>query len=285
MFLRSLTLVLALLCASCTASNLVAKPSSAGERAIPDIATLMHEVEAHQKQLDLVREDYTYHEKMQRDELDGNGQVKKSETFENEVFFVNTHRIERRVKKDGRPLTPDEEKKVQESVTKEIERALKTPAHTSMHGDSEISVSRLLTIMKVANPRRISLNGRDTIAFDFTGDPHAKTHGMAEDFSKKIGGTLWVDEKDREVSRMEVHVDDNFRVGGGLVASIQKGTTFKFEQAPVNHELWLPTAAEIHLGARVLLFKGYREDIHVRNSDYQKFHAEAIQQSGAMTHP
>ncbi len=154
-----------------------------------------------------------------------------------------------------------------------------------MHGDSEISVSRLLAIMKVSNPRRISLNGRDTIAFDFTGDPHAKTHGMAEDFSKKIGGTLWVDEKDREVSRMEVHVDDNFHVGGGLVASIQKGTTFKFEQALVNHELWLPTAAEIHLGARVLLFKGYREDIHVRNSDYQKFHAEAIQQPGAMTHP
>ncbi len=285
MLIRPLAVAVALLAAAGSAPSLCAESAGAAQRPIPDIASLMHEVEAHQKQLDTVREDYTYHEKLQRDELDGNERVKKSETVENEVFFVNTHRIERRVKKDGRPLTPDEEKKVQESVTKEIEKAQKTPAHTSMHGDSELTVSRLLAIMKVSNPRRVSLNGRDTIAFDFSGDPHAKTHGMAEDFSKKIGGTLWVDEQDREVSRMEVHVDDNFRVGGGLVASIQKGTTFKFEQAMVNHELWLPTAAEIHLGARVLLFKGYREDIHVRNSDYQKFHAEAIQQPGAMTHP
>jgi hypothetical protein len=245
----------------------------------------MHEVEAHQKQLDKVREDYTYHEIVQSDELDGNGRVKKSETTENEVFFVNTHRIQRKVKKNGTSLSPGDEKKEQEDVTKQIEKAQKIPPHTSMHGDSEVSVSRLLAIMKVSNPRRVSLKGRDTIAFDFTGDPQAKTHGMAEDFSKKIGGTLWVDEQDREVSRMEVHVDDNFHIGGGLVASIQKGSTFVFEQALINQELWLPTTAEVHLGARVLLLKGVHENLHIRNDEYKKFHAEAVEQPGAALHP
>jgi hypothetical protein len=154
-----------------------------------------------------------------------------------------------------------------------------------MHGDSEVSVTRLLGIMKVSNPRRISMNGRDTISFDFVGDPRAKTHGIAEDASKKLAGTIWVDEHDREVSRLDVHFDDNFHIGAGLLASIQKGSTFTFEQALINHELWLPTAAEIHLGARVLLLKGYHENLHIRNSDYKKFHAEAIQAPGATLHP
>ncbi len=95
MLIRPLAIALALLAAASSASSLCAESTVTVQRPIPDIASLMHEVEAHQKQLDVVREDYTYHEKLQRDELDGNGQVKKSETFENEVFFVNTHRIER----------------------------------------------------------------------------------------------------------------------------------------------------------------------------------------------
>jgi hypothetical protein len=285
---RPVAIVLIFVASIFMAGSLVkAQPSasSAEVHPIPDIPTLMHEVETHQKELDKVREDYTYRESVQSDELDGSGKVKKTETEENEVFYVNTHRIQRRVKKNGKPLTDEEEKKEQESVTKQIEKAQKTPPHTSMHGDSEVSVSRLLTIMKVSNPRRVALNGRETIAFDFTGDPHAKTHGMAEDFSKKIGGTLWVDEKDREVSRMEVHVDDNFHVGGGLVASIQKGSSFVFEQALINQELWLPTAAEVHIGARVLLLKGYHENLHIRNGEYKKFHAEAEQQIGATAKP
>jgi hypothetical protein len=273
---------------SLSAALMLAHPQAtraAEERPLPDISTLMHEVEAHQKELDKVREDYTYRESVQTDELDGNGRLKKTETEENEVFFVNTHRIQRTVAKNGKPLNTDEEKKEQESVTKQVEKAQKTPPHTSMHGDSEVSVTRLLGIMKVSNPRRISMNGRDTITFDFVGDPHAKTHGIAEDASKKLAGTIWVDEHDREVSRLDVHFDDNFHIGAGLLASIQKGSTFTFEQALINHELWLPTAAEIHLGARVLLLKGYHENLHIRNSDYKKFHAEAIQAPGATLHP
>ena len=139
--------------------------------------------------------------------------------------------------------------------------------------------------MKVSNPRRVLLNGRDTIAFDFVGDPHAQTHGMAEDASKKLAGTLWVDEKDREVARLSVHFDDNFHLGGGLVANVQKGSSFEFEQALVNNELWLPTGGDVHLTARVLLVKGYRQNMHFKDSDYQRFHADATQQPGATVQP
>ncbi len=196
---------------------------------------------------------------------------------------MNSHHIERLVKKNGKDLSPDEQKKEQEKVEKEVEKATKLDPNKSLNYD-EISVSRILAIMKVSNPRRVSLNGRDTIAFDFIGDPHAQTHGLAEDASKKLAGTVWVDEKDREVAKLTVHFDDNFHVGGGLLANVQAGSSFQFEQAKINNELWLPTAGEAHLQARVLLVKGFRQNLRFQDSDFQRFHTEANQQPGVTVH-
>jgi hypothetical protein len=259
-------------------------PAKSADAPIPDIPTLMLQVQAHQRELDKIRENYTYREFIQTDDLDSDGHVKKTETEEDEVFFVNSHHIRRQVKKNGKDLTPEEQKKEQEHVTKDVEKATKLEPGKSLEG-GEISITRILAIMKVSNPRRVLLNGRDTIAFDFVGDPHAQTHGMAEDASKKLAGTLWVDEKDREVARLSVHFDDNFHLGGGLVANVQKGSSFEFEQALVNNELWLPTGGDVHLTARVLLVKGYRQNMHFKDSDYQRFHADATQQPGATVQP
>src|SRR5271163_886184 len=259
-----------------------AKPSAAGAP-IPDIPTVMLQVQAHQRELDKVKENYTFREIQQTDDLDSSGRVKKTETEENEIFFVNGHHIERMVKKNGKDLSPDEQKKEQERVTKEVEKAQKLPPGKSMEG-GEVSITRILAIMKVSNPRRVSLNGRDTIVFDFVGDPHAQTHGLAEDASKKLAGTLWIDERDREVVKLTVHFDENFHVGGGLVANVQAGSSFQFEQAKVNNEIWLPTGGEAHLQARVLLVKGYRQNLRFQDSDFQRFHAEASQQVGATVH-
>ncbi len=282
---RKLTMTLVLFGLACLligrplAGQQALKPSTESTT-IPDIPALMLQVQAHQRELDKVRENYTFRELMQTDDVDSDGKVKKTEIEEYEVFFVNSHHIQRLVKKGGKELSADEQKKEQERVAKQVEKATKLEPGKSLEG-GEISITRILAIMKVSNARRVSLNGRDTISFDFVGDPHAQTHGIAEDASKKMAGTLWVDEKDREVARLTVHFEDNFRVGGGLVATVQKGSSFEFVQAPINRELWLPTSGEAHLTARVLLVKGYRQNIRFHDSDYQRFHADASQQPGA----
>jgi hypothetical protein len=283
--LRTLTLAFCFGSRLLSAQQHPAKPAAATAASvpIPDIPTLMQQVQAHQKQLDKIRENYTFRELVQTDDLDSSGKVKKTETQESEIFFVNGHHIERLVKKNGKDLTDDEQKKEQERVMKEVDKATKIQPGKSMDGD-EISVGRILEIVKVSNPRRVSLNGRDTIAFDFVGDPHAKAHGIAEDASKKVAGTVWIDEKDREVARLDVHFDDNFHVGAGLLATVQKGSSFQFEQAPINNELWLPTGGEAHLQARVLLVKGFRQNVRFKDSDFERFHTDATQQAGATVH-
>ncbi len=246
-----------------------------GSAPIPDIRQLMLQVMDHQKQLEKVRENYTYHSSNTVQDLDSSGKVTKTEIEDSEVFFINSHRIERTVAKDGKPLSDHDQQKEQDRVNKLVEKAQKTPPGAPLENrDETISITRILDIMEVANPRREMFRGRSTIIFDFAGKHDAKTHGIAEDASKKIAGTLWVDEKDHQVARMEAHFTDNFHVGGGLLANVQKGSSFYFDQAPVNGEIWFPTQAEGHVEARVLLLKGIRQHVVEHDSKYERFSVE-----------
>lgn len=246
---------------------------------LPDAATLLREVEAHQRQLDKARENYTFRSIQTVRQLDKNGGLKKVETEEREVFFVNRHRIQRLVRKNGKDLTPGEAKREQERVEKEVQKYTQ-PGQEDKDRD-EITVTRLLEIVSFSNPRRVRLNGRSTVVFDFTGDPHAKTHGRNEEALKKISGTVWIDEADREVSRMSATLEDNYHVGFGLLASVAKGSNLVFDQALVRNEVWLPTAIEVHLQAKALLVVGFRAEVQVKFDQYKKFQADAEQLPGA----
>jgi len=256
-------------------SALSAQQPTSDAAPIPDIRQLMQQVMDHQKQLEKVRENYTYHSSNTVQDIDSSGKVTKTEMEESEVFFIHSHQIERTVAKDGKPLSDHDQQKEQERINKLVEKAQKTPPGTPLEGhEAQISVTHMLDIMEVTNPRRETFRGRSTIVFDFAGKHDAKTHGLAEDASKKIAGTLWVDEKDREVARMEAHFTDNFHVAGGLLANVQKGSSFYFDQAPVNGEIWFPTQAEGHVEARVLLLKGIRQHFVERDSKYERFSVE-----------
>ena len=243
------------------------------EAPLPDIRQLMAEVQKHQRELDQVRESYTYTTLQTIQDIDSSGRVKKTTTEEHEAFFVHGHVIERVVKRNGQPLSGHDMDKETERVTKLVEKAEKTPTGQPLEGPS-ITVSRILELMEVRNPRRELYRGRHAIVFDFVGRKDVKTHGMAEDASKKLAGTMWIDEADRQVAHLDVHFTDDFRVAAGLFASIQKGSSFHFDQSPVEDGLWLPTGGEGNVQARVLLVKGIRQHVVERDSDYKRFRVE-----------
>jgi len=246
---------------------------------LPEPATLVKEVEAHQRRMDELRENYTFHESTFTDELDPKGAVKRIDSEERDVFFVNGFRIARLVKKNGKELSEGDRKSEEARIKRLIDKDTKAPpGHSFNRRGENVAVGQIVPLMKISNPRRISLNGRTTLAYDFVGDPHAKAHGLAENAARKIAGTVWVDETDHEVARLEAHFDDNFRIGAGFLASIQKGTSLVFEQSRLGQELWMPTVSEIHLAARELLVKGVRQNIHVKDSDFRRFDIGVLQQ-------
>jgi len=247
------------------------------DKPLPDPHQLMQDVLAHQKQVDKIRETYTYTMQTTTQDLNGDGAVTKTELEQFDVFFVNGHEIARLTKKEAKPLDAHDEEKESARVSRLVEKAEKTPSGQAIEGGETISISRVLAIMDVSAARREQFRGRSTIVFDFAGRKDAKAHGLAEEASKKLKGTIWIDEADREVAHLEVTFYDNFHVAGGLVANVQKGSNFRFDQAPVDGGLWLPTAAEGTMKARLLLVKNTRQHFTLRNYDYKRFNVDAQQ--------
>jgi hypothetical protein len=244
---------------------------------VPDAPALMNEVQAHQQKMDEVRENYTFHRIRRVEELDGKGTVKKTSVQEREVFYVNGRQIARLIKRDETPLSEEEDKKEQDRVRKlTVEFSKRPPSFGRGGGINLINV--ILSVSVVSNPRRTEVNGRSTLVFDFKGDPKAEAHGMEANGAKKLEGTVWIDEADRQVARLEVEFYDNFRIAGGLLASIQKGTVMKIEQSPIGEGLWMQTANDQHMNLRVIV-KGMHENIQVHNFDFKRFNADAVQQA------
>lgn len=243
---------------------------------LPDIPSLMREVEQHQKQSEAIQKDYLYHE-VAREQRGGG---KKSLTNEYDVFWLRGVQVHKLVRKDGKDLTSDEQKKESDRIDREVaraqERKRKADAdgkETDSHGRDEVTVSRFLELGTFSNPRRLQLNGRETIAVDYAGDPKAKTRNRLESVIRDLAGTIWIDEEDRTITRLEGHFADSFKVGGGMVMSIQKGTTFSMQQMKINNEVWLPSRIEGHGAARVLLLVHFEGSIFLTDSDYRKFKA------------
>jgi hypothetical protein len=72
---------------------------------------------------------------------------------------------------------------------------------------------------------------------------------------------------------------------GGLVATEQKGSSFRFDQSKVNGEIWLPTGGEGTMQVRLLLLKNLRQRFRERDYDYQRFKVDTQQGKDPMVAP
>jgi hypothetical protein len=139
-----------------------------------------------------------------------------------------------------------------------------------------ISIAEVLRASTLSNPRRERFRGRDVIVFDFAPNPSFdfKNAKSMLKFFGKTAGSMWIDEKDRQVARLEAFLADSYKIGGGVVAKLKKGASFTLEQERVNDEIWLPSTADINLSVRVLLVKGIELNQVIRSYDYRKFTTE-----------
>jgi len=237
----------------------------------------MREVEEHQKESERIQKDYLYREVAREQRSDG----RKSETREYDVFWLRGVQVHKLVRKDGRELTADEQRKESERIDKDVAKAQERKRKADAEGREEVTVSRFLELGTFSNPRRESLNGRSTIVVDYAGNPQAKTRNRLESVIRDLTGTIWIDEQDRAIVKLQGRFADSFKVGAGLVMSIHKGTAFSMQQIKVNNEVWLPSRIEAQGAARVLLLFHFDGSVLITESDYRKFKATSILLPGA----
>ena len=142
--------------------------------------------------------------------------------------------------------------------------------------NDEPGIELFLRTSQFVNPRRERFRGEDVLVFDFEPNPEYKPKSMVEKLVKDLAGVIWVDEKANDVARLEAYFVGDFHLAGGVVANVQSGTSFIFEQAYLNNEVWLPTYEEAHIGVRVLMVKGFKVNAITRYSDYKRFNVDTL---------
>jgi hypothetical protein len=255
---------------------------------LPDLKTLFKEIDDNQKAIDKIKENYAGTRTEEETEYEGNGKVKKVEKREYTFFYLNGDEVSTLMKKDGKPLSEEEQKKENEKVEKRIQEIQKREAKKEAKEEKnkeqgkkekdgdEPGVEVFLRACQFVNPRRERFRGQDVLVFDFEPNPEFKAHKLEEKVVQKLAGVVWIDEKAHDVARLEAYFVGDMKFAGGLLANLQKGTSFVFEQAFINNEVWLPTYEEAHVGVRVLLVKGIKVNEVTRYSDYKKFNVETL---------
>ena len=256
---------------------------------LPDLKALFKEIDENQKAIDKLKENYAGTEEEEEAEYDGNGKVKKRELRESTFFYLDGDEITTLVKKDGKPLNEKEQKAENERVQKRIEEHQKRHAKKEAKEEKakeegksdekekdDPGIEVFLRACQFVNPRHERFRGQDVLVFDFEPNPEFKAHKLEEKVVQKLAGVVWIDEKAHDVARLEAYFVGDVKIAGGLLANVQKGTSFVFEQAFNNNEVWLPTYMEAHIGARVLLVKGFKVSLVTRYSDYRKFNVETL---------
>jgi hypothetical protein len=255
---------------------------------LPDLKALFNEIDQNQKAIDKLKENYAGTRLEEESEYDKTGKISKRELRESTFFYLHGHEVSTLVKKDGKPLSEEEQRKETERVQKTIESMQKQETKKEAKeekakeegkekkNDDDVTIETFLRACQFVNPRRERFRGQDVLVFDFEPNPEFKPHKLEEKVVHQLAGVIWIDEKAHDVARLEAYFVGDFRFGGGLIANLQKGTSFVFEQAYINNEVWLPTYEEAHIGARVLLVKSIQVNEVTRYTDYKKFNVESI---------
>lgn len=251
---------------------------------LPDIAKLISELQSNEDEVENLLDQYSFTQRSTRREIGKDGVLREtgSETFQ--LSFYKGNRIRRLIEKDGKPLKPADQEDADKDAAKQVEEIEKEIAKKEKRGNSgppsensrRISIAEVLRASKLINPRRERFRSRDVIVFDFEPNPdfdYKNAKSMLKFFGK-TAGVMWIDEKDKQVARLEAFLFDSYKVGGGVLFKIKKGASFTLEQERLNDEIWLPSLTDINLSARALLVKGIDVNQSIRSYDYRKFATE-----------
>jgi hypothetical protein len=255
---------------------------------LPDLKALFKEIDENQKAIDKIKENYAGTRTEEETQYDKTGQVTKHEVKEFNFFYFDGDEVSTLMKKDGKPLSDEELNKENEKTQKEIQEIQKRQAKKEakeekakeqgkeQKDNDDPDIETFLRACQFVNPRRERFRGQDVLVFDFEPNPEFKPHKLEEKVVQKLAGVVWIDEKAHDVARLEAYFLGDFKFADGLLANLQKGTSFVFEQEFLNNEVWLPTYEEAHVGVRLLLVKGIKVNEVTRYSDYKKFNVESV---------
>jgi hypothetical protein len=226
---------------------------------------------------------YTFIQHVEQRDLDSAGTVQRVTTKDYDVTILEGSPYTRLVRRDGKPLPPEEERKEQEKLDRSIaDRKNESPAERAARLEDwkkreERRRAPLREIPEAFNLRLAGeerMEGRDVYVIDATPRPGYRGKDRISRNFPKLKGRLWIDRETYEWVKVEAEVLDTVTYGFILVR-VQPGTKLTIEQSRINGEIWLPKRFEANGVVRLGLIRKLRLQYLMDFLNYRKFQTES----------
>ncbi|MES2070277.1 MAG: hypothetical protein V4488_08015 [Pseudomonadota bacterium] len=225
-------------------------PASAASAtsALPAIEVLSKSLLEKQKNLSALRHKYTYMEQEIQRERNADGKITREDKFDYEIRYIKDHTINRILKKNDMPLSPDEQASEDTRVQKLIDDAGRTAVPAS-------TVENVLNATRVTGVQRLTYKNVKALSLEFEPRDGYAPKDRAEQLFSHLSGTMIVDEESGDMMHFDARVASSLKVLGGFAGELGVGSALLIDTTLVNNEVRIAVAEKRRILARKLLVK------------------------------
>ncbi|MDQ1473726.1 MAG: hypothetical protein QOJ99_5206 [Bryobacterales bacterium] len=256
--------------------------ASAALGAQPDVAALVKRSVANHDRA--VREQTQWRYK-QIDTTHSGGE-KHVETSEVIPLFGTPY--ERLIAKDGRPLSPEEQKIEERKYEKAFEKRQKeSPAERAARIKKYHGQWSFLADLPAAYEFKLlgeeAVEGRPAWIIGMTPRAGFVPSTSRGSMLRHISGKLWLDKHDVQWAKAEAHVINMIEIGW-VLARVGPGAEIRMDMTRVAEGLWMPASIDINGSAKVLMVHHKNLNEQLKFSDFARVgRDQAVQVTG--NHP
>lgn len=168
------------------------------------------------------------------------------------------------LKADGKPISSQEREREQKKLAEATaqrqsesaaDRASRVAQYEKSRQRDHLMMEQLTSAFDFRLTGQKHVLGRNVYTLQATPRPDYQPPNMQAEVLKGMKGELWIDRESFQWVRVVAQVLSPVRIGGFL-ATVEPGTFFELEKAPVEGDIWLPSRFKVRSTSRILgLFK------------------------------
>ncbi len=243
--------------------------ATAEESSIPGIIRQML-ARTRETQTEKGREHYVFLKTSVTEELGAKGEVKSRKQKEYEVRAIGGAAYSRLIRIDGRELKSDERAREEEKERKFRQRleSGRKPAPGRRQQETVVS-EEIINRYQFVLDRHEVLNGRKTFVISFKPrGPNYSVKNLADRFLNRISGTVWVDEEEFEIARLDLRLVEKTSLWGGLLASLES-FELSLNRRRIDRLVWFDDSSEVTFQGRKL-FDTIRMHAREETKDFKR---------------
>jgi hypothetical protein len=192
-------------------------------------------------------------------------------------------RVHRVLSENGRPLNAEEEQEELRRLAALTHDAGQQQKLLRDYRGDEDRIARIVGLMPEGFLYRYDGVEGEDIRLKYEPNPAFKPPTYEARVFHGMAGTVWINAREKRLSRLEGRLVANVDFGYGLLGRLDKGGTFNMERVEATPGNWKTHVLEVHITGYVILLKSISKDQEEVRSEFRQVPADlTIEQAELM---